>query len=109
MLAQEVSLPPMRRAVVLAGTVVLLVGPSVVAFFAGGYFAGPRVVAAGVAWTVVLLLAVAGPLPLPRSRAGTLAAIGLVGLAAWSALSLAWAPLIAPVVDSVERLLLYLG
>jgi hypothetical protein len=99
----------MRRAVVLAGTVLLLVGPTVLAFFAGGYFDGPRVVAAGIAWALVLVLALAGPLPLPTSRAGRVALAGLAGLAAWSAISYAWAPLVSPVIDSVQRLLLYLA
>jgi hypothetical protein len=99
----------MRRALLLVGTVVLLVGPTALAFFAGGYFDGPRVVAAGVAWALVLLLAFAGPVPLPASRAGAVTVVGLAGLAVWSAISLAWAPLIGPVVDSVQRLLLYLG
>src|SRR5215213_10161951 len=99
----------MRRAVVLAGTVLLLVGPTVLAFYAGGYFDGPRVVAAGIAWALVLVLALAGPLPLPAGRAGRVALAGLAGLAAWSAISYAWAPLISPVIDSVQRLLLYLA
>ena len=56
-----------------------------------------------------VLLALAGPLPLPRSGAGWLAVGALAGLAAWSAISIAWAPLVGPAVDSVQRLLLYLG
>ncbi len=99
----------MRRAFVLVGLAVLLAGPSVLAFFAGGYFDGPRAVAGGVAWAVVLMLALAGPVPLPRSTAGKLAVAGLVGLIAWSAASFAWAPLAGPVSDSVQRLLLYLA
>jgi hypothetical protein len=99
----------MQRAIVLLGAVLLLVGPAVLAFFAGGYFDGPRVVAAGIAWALVLLLAVAGPLPLPRSRAGAVAVAGLAGLVVWSAVSYAWAPLVSPVIDSVQRLLLYLA
>jgi hypothetical protein len=99
----------MRRALVLAGTALLFVGPTVLAFFAGGFFDGPRVVAAAIAWSLVLLLALGGPLPLPRSRAGAVAVAGLAGLAAWSAISYAWAPLISPVVDSAQRLVLYLA
>ncbi len=40
---------------------------------------------------------------------GRLAVAGLAGLAAWSAVSLAWAPLAGPVIDGVQRMLLYLG
>ena len=79
------------------------------AFFAGGYFDGPRAVAGAVAWAVVLMLAVAGPVPLPRSTPGRLAVIGLAALIAWSVASFAWAPLAGLVSDSVQRLLLYLA
>jgi len=81
----------------------------VLAFFAGGYFDGPRAVAGAVAWAVVLMLAVAGPVPLPRSTPGRLAVIGLAALIAWSVASFAWAPLAGLVSDSVQRLLLYLA
>jgi hypothetical protein len=98
----------MRRAL-LPATVALLVGPTVLAFNAGGYFDGPRAAAAALAWALVLGLALVGPLPLPASAAGRVALAALAGLAAWSAVSLAWAPLIGPAVDSVQRLLLYIG
>jgi len=99
----------MRRAVPVLATAVLLAGPAVLAFLTGGYFDGARAAATAVAWTLVLLLALAGPLPLPRSGPGWLAAGALAALAAWSAISIAWAPLVGPAVDSVQRLLLYLG
>ena len=51
----------MPRLAVLVSTTTLLVGPTVLAFFAGGYFDGPRATAAAIAWALVLLLAVAGP------------------------------------------------
>ena len=47
------------------------------AFFSGGYFAEPRLVAAIVAWALVLALAAVGPAPLPRGRAGRVALGGL--------------------------------
>jgi hypothetical protein len=99
----------MRRSLMLGAMLGLFAGPTVLAFHAGGYFDYPRVVAAGLTWLLVLGLAVAGPLPLPRDRAGQMALAGLVGLAVWSAVSLLWAPLIGPALDSVERLLLYIG
>jgi hypothetical protein len=98
-----------RRAALALATTVLLLGPTVLAFFAGGYFDGPRAIAVGVAWGVVFILALVGPLPLPASTPGRLALGGLVGLAGWSAISLAWAPLAEPAVDNVQRLLLYVG
>ena len=39
---------------------VLFAGPTALAFFSGGYFAEPRLLAAIVAWTLVLAFAVAG-------------------------------------------------
>ena len=48
----------------------LLAGPTVLAFFSGGYFAEPRLIAAIVVWALVLALAAAGPAPLPRGAAG---------------------------------------
>jgi O-Antigen ligase len=99
----------MRRALLVPATAVLLAGPAVLAFFTGGYFDGPRAAAAAAAWALVLVLAVAGPLPLPASVPGWLALGGLVGLAVWSAISVAWAPLAGPAVDNVQRLLLYVA
>jgi hypothetical protein len=99
----------MPRLAVLVSTATLLVGPTVLAFFAGGYFDGPRAIAAAIAWALVLLLAVAGPVPLPASRAGRMAVAALVCLAAWSAVSIAWAPLVGPALDSVQRILLYIA
>ena len=99
----------MARMAVSVSAATLLVGPTVLAFHAGGYFDGPRVIAAGIAWALVLLLALAGPLPLPASRSGRLALAGLAGIAVWSAISIAWAPLVGPALDSVQRVLLYLA
>jgi hypothetical protein len=99
----------MRRAVTAVAAALLLGGSTALAFFSGGYFAEPRLVAAIVAWALVLALAVAGPLPLPRSRAGQLALAGLVLLTLWSALSVSWAPLKGPAIQSVQRLVLYTG
>jgi hypothetical protein len=99
----------MRRAVPALAATCLLGGPTVLAFFSGGYFSEPRILAALVAWALVLALAAVGPAPLPRGRAGRLALAGLVLMTAWSALSITWAPLRAPALASVERLLLYTG
>src|SRR5215211_5152151 len=99
----------MPRLAVLVSTATLLLGPTVLAFFAGGYFDGPRAVAAAIAWAMVLLLCLAGPLPLPASRSGRVAVAALAGLAIWSAILLSWAPLIGPALDSVGRLLLYVA
>src|SRR4051794_17998408 len=99
----------MRRGIPLVAAVVILAGPTALAFFTGGYFSQPRLVAAIVAWLLVAVMAVAGPLPLPRGLSGWLTVGGLVALTAWSALSVTWAPVRGPAVENVERLLLYLG
>ena len=99
----------MRRAVLLCGAAVLAIGPTLIAFFAGGYYDKPRLVGAGVAWLLVLVAAVLSPRPLPTSWPGRAALGGLVLIWLWTALSLTWAPLGGTATDSVTRLLLYVG
>ena len=55
------TLPPLHRRAPLIATAVLLGGPTLLAFFAGGYFDGPRAAALVVAWALVLWLSLAGP------------------------------------------------
>ena len=99
----------MRRAVPFVATACALGGPTVLAFYSGGYFSQPRVIAGVVVWSLVLALAVVGPAPLPRSLPGALALGGLAAVAAWSAVSVLWAPLAGPAMESVQRLVLYVG
>ena len=99
----------MRRVACAAAAACLLGGATVLAFFSGGYFAQPRLVAALVTWALVLALAVTGPAPLPGGRPGRLALAGLVALTLLTAASIAWAPLRGPAVESTQRLVLYTG
>ncbi len=99
----------MRRAVPVAAAACLLTAPTVLAFFSGGYFAQPRLIAAIVVWALVLALAAVGPAPLPRSTPGWIALAGLAGLTGLSALSVLWAPQAGPAMQSVQRLVLYCG
>src|SRR4051812_40070477 len=85
----------------------LLAGPVVLAFFAGGFFDGPRDVALLVAAVVLLVLAVAGETPLPRHPAGRVALAAAVAFAAWTALSMTWAPVRDLAGDDAARVLLY--
>ena len=87
----------------------LLCAPTALAFFSGGYFAEPRLIAAIVIWSLVLVMTLIGVVPLPRSRPGWLMLAGLIALTAWSALSIAWAPLGGPAIENVQRLVLYIG
>ncbi len=92
---------------VAAGMV--LVGPFGLAFFSGGFFDQPRIVAAIVVWALVAVVAVASPRPLPRDRAARTALLGLGLLMAWTAISLAWAPIVDAGIDDLQRLVLYAG
>ena len=103
------TLPAVRRAVLFTAAAILLAGPTVLAFFSGGYFEDPRLVGALVAWAVVLVAALIGPRPLPVGGPGWAAVGGLAFLAAWTAASLWWAPVATTTIDAVQRLLLYLG
>ena len=99
----------MRRRALAAGGTALIVMPGVLAFFSGGFFDEPRLIAALVAWALVLLAAFVSPHPLPVSVAGRIALVALVLLTAWNFLSILWAPLADRAQDDAQRLLLYLG
>jgi O-Antigen ligase len=99
----------MRRWVLAAAATALIVMPAVLAFFSGGFFDEPRIIAALVAWALVLVAGLTAPRPLPTSTAGRLALLGLALLCAWTGISVAWAPLGGPAQDDFQRVLLYLG
>ncbi len=99
----------MRRATLSSATVVLLGGPFVLAFFAGGYFDGPRVWAGLVAWLLVVVAAAFVERPLPRRLGGRLALVGLALLAAWTLVSFTWAPVAGDAYHAGQRVILYLG
>jgi hypothetical protein len=99
----------MRRAVLLPAAAGLLIGPTVLAFYAGGYFDGPRLVATLVVWVLVLGAAFVSPRPLPSSGPGWAALGGLALITAWTGISLAWAPLGDPATGNLVRLLMYVG
>ena len=92
-----------------AGAALLIAGPTVLAFFSGGFFDRPRIVAAILAWALVAVAAVLVPDPLPSSVPGRLALAGLLLLTVWTAASVSWAPIAGRAQDDVQRLLLYLG
>jgi hypothetical protein len=95
--------------VATAAALALLAGPAAIAFFSGGYFDQPRLIAAIAAWGLVALAAVLAPPPLPRGRPARLALAGLAALTALTGLSIAWAPLRGEALADLQRLLLYLG
>ena len=97
----------MRPAVLRISTAVLLAGPTVLAFFSGGFFDRARLVAALAAWLLVIVVAVAADRPLPRGAPARAAVGGLLGLAAWVLLSTAWAPLAGEAWHDTQRVALY--
>ena len=99
----------MPRAALLPSAVLLLAGPTALAFFSGGYFDRARLAAALVAWVLVLVVAFVARPPFPASAAGRLALAGLAAVTVWTAISFAWAPLAASWQDSLGRLVLYVG
>jgi O-antigen ligase len=108
-----VSGAPTRRSISQA-----LLGSALVAatawlcFRSGGFFHEPRATLTIAAWVLVALVALA-PFAgnrvalLPPTVAGRVAVAALLGLAAWTALSLLWAPLGEAAREDVWRLALY--
>jgi hypothetical protein len=88
---------------------VLLAGPAVLAFFSGGYFDEPRAWAGLVVWLLVALAAVFSPRVLPRTTGARLAVAGLALLAAWTLLSVTWAPLAGDAYHRGQLAILYAG
>ncbi len=100
---------PSRMPLLTVPRVALLAGPVALAFFAGGFGDRARLIALGVAGLVLALTALAAP---PRGLilgglGPRLALGGLVGLAAWVALSRSWSPLVDVAGDDTERVALY--
>ena len=90
-----------------AGGLILLL-PTAIAFFSGGFFAEARAWGLIAAWAAFLVVAVTAPQPLPRQRPGQLLLGGLALLALLTVLELGRTPAEAAAVDDLQRLLLYL-
>jgi hypothetical protein len=87
----------------------LIAGPTVLAFFSGGYFERPRLIAGILSWIAVLAAVVLARRPLPRSTGGRIALAGLAALCVWTALSFLWTPIAGATEDDLQRVLLYLA
>ena len=103
------SEPRRLRGRQVAGVAGLAALPTALAFFSGGFFDKPRLIAAIVVWALVAVTALAGLLSLPGSLSGRAALAGLALLSAWTLASIAWAPLAGRALDDAQRVLLYLG
>ena len=99
----------MAGALRLSAGALLLAAPTVLAFFSGGYFAAPRLIAAAAIWGLVLAAAWIVPQAWLRERSGQLALLGLLLLTLLVGLSILWAPLRGTAQADLQRLLLYLG
>ena len=87
----------------------LLAGPVALAFFSGGYFDTARAAAGLVAWALVAAAALLGAPVIPRGGPGRLTLAGLAALAAWTTLSLTWAPLAGTAYHDGQRVIMYAG
>jgi hypothetical protein len=96
-----------RRVVLSAASMALLAGPTVLAFFAGGYFEQASLWAGLLACVLVAFAAVSVRAGLPRGRAAGLAIGGLAGLAGWTLLSTAWAPIKGDAYQAGQQAVLY--
>ena len=86
----------------------LLAGAAVIAFFSGGYFDEARAWAGAGCWACVVVGIAAGA-RLPRGRPALLALGGLALLAAWTLLSILWAPLAGNAYHAGQIAMLYVG
>ncbi len=89
-----------------------MAGPTVLAFFAGGYFAIARdwagVAAAGLALLALALGLTGGSAGvLPRTRSARIALLSLAGLAAWMLVSIGWAPIAGSAYGAGQIAVLY--
>ncbi|HET9102970.1 MAG TPA: O-antigen ligase family protein, partial [Solirubrobacteraceae bacterium] len=98
-----------RERVLLAAAAVLLAGPTVIAFWSGGYFDAPRIDAGLIAFALFAVAVVACPRPLPARRGGRLALSGLTALALFTLLSMLWAPVVGSAYHAGQLGLLYAG
>jgi O-antigen ligase/polysaccharide polymerase Wzy-like membrane protein len=99
----------MRTIVLNGARAALLAGPTALAFFAGGYFDEARAWAGLGAWILVVVGIVVSPHALPRGRNAWLALGGLGLLAAWTLLSILWAPVAGSAYHAGQLAVLYVG
>jgi hypothetical protein len=98
-----------RSAATNAARLILLAGPTALAFFSGGYFDGPRTWAGLLAWLLVVVAALAGRSGIPRGRAIAATIGGLALMAGWSLLSITWSPIAGNAYHAGQIVMLYLG
>jgi hypothetical protein len=98
-----------RAGVLTVARLVLLAGPTALAFFTGGYFPEAQVWAGLAVWLLVAVAAALGGGALPRGREVWLALGGLVLFGAWTLLSITWAPIAGNAYHAGQVVMLYAG
>ncbi len=93
----------------MTAAAILLIGPTALAFFAGGYFDSPRVVAGLIAWLLVVVTMLVCRRPLPHTAGPIVAVAGLGLLGAWTLLSFTWAPIAGSAYHAGQLVLMYAG
>ncbi len=99
----------MRAVALNVARAALLAGPTVLAFFTGGYFETQQAVAGLVAWLLVVVALLCSSRPLPSGRDAWLAIGGLGALGAWTLLSITWAPIAGSAYQAGQIVMLYTG
>src|SRR5438067_4302995 len=99
----------MRAGALTASRAALLAGPTAIAFFSGGYFDEARAWAGLGAWLLVVLAALLNPQAIPCTRSSLLAVGGLGMFAAWTLLSIVWAPVAGNAYHAGQIVVLYVG
>ncbi len=85
----------------------LLAGPTVLAFFSGGYGVRAQLLGCAFAFAACGWLALTAPVSASPSRLGLVAAAGLGGFAAWTAASVGWAPVADTAAEETAQCVLY--
>ncbi len=99
-----------RRLTPAAALIVpLLAGPTVLAFFTGGYYNEAREWTGVVAWGLVVAALILTRGRLPRTRSALVALGGLALLAGWTLLSTTWAFVASDAYHAGQLTVMYLG
>ncbi len=99
----------MRMCTLAVARAALLAGPTVLAFFTGGYFDEARDWAGLGAWVLVAVAVALRAGRAPRSRSSWFALTGIGLLAAWTLASIAWAPIAGDAYGAGQLVVLYAG
>jgi hypothetical protein len=90
-----------------AGAAILFAVPVALAFQSGGYDVQDQILVAAVLFLPLAVLALLAPWPLLEPGPPRWALAALLALAAWTALSIAWAPVRGAAADDADRLVMY--